>query len=319
LIQALLITSKWLELFYRMVSTLHILLTYRCTLKCDHCDVFGSPQAKGAMSFQRVKALLKEAAIISSIRWIYYEGGEPFLVYPLLLKGIHSAKQMGFEVGVITNGSFARNNEAATQYLRPLIKLGLSRLCVSNDHYHYRDPTSSPAKRTIQIARQLNLDTIEIQVGAPNEILAETEPLFPLADFRDCATRSLMLIGRATKHLATGLPENLTNETPGCPYHDLADPKKISVEPYGYLHICQGIALGNVWDKPLSDILKHSRPVDNPVLGPIIRGGPVELGQIYHTQPVQVTNDPCWYCYQVRSSLLDRFPQVLAPRQVYGY
>jgi pyruvate-formate lyase-activating enzyme len=72
--------------------------------------VYGSPQAKGIMSFQRVNALLKEAAKIPSIRWIYFEGGEPFLVYPLLLKGIHAAKQLGFEVGVITNGSFARNH-----------------------------------------------------------------------------------------------------------------------------------------------------------------------------------------------------------------
>lgn len=302
-----------------MVTTLHILLTYRCTLKCDHCDVFGSPQSKGVFSYKQVNAILKEAVIIGSIQWIYFEGGEPFLTYPLLLKGIHTAKQMGFNVGVVTNGSYARNNEYAIKHLRPLIEMGLSRLYVSNDRYHYKDPASSPAKRTIQVARQLNLETIEIQVGSPKETLAETEPFFSKADTGECITRNLMLLGRAATHLVTDFSDDYLSAKMDCPYPDLADPKNISIDPYGNLHICQGIAIGNVWIKPLSDLLKDTKPADHPILGPIILGGPGELGRVYQTQPDLVSKNPCLYCFQVRRSLLDRFPQYLTPRQIYGF
>jgi len=301
-----------------MVTNLHILLTYRCTLKCDHCDVFGSPQAKGVLSDQRVYTILKEAKNIGSIQWIFFEGGEPFLFYPLLLKGIHTAKKMGFNVGVITNGSFARNEEYAIKHLIPLIRLGLSRLYVSNDHYHYKDPASSPAMRTIQVARQLNLETIEVQVVSPIEISANTEPFFSKAGTRECATRNLMLLGRAAKHLVPGLPDDHLTANMDCPYPDLADPKYVSIDPYGYLHVCQGIALGNVWKVPLSDLLIDTKPANHPILGPILLGGPGELDRVYRTQPIQVSKNPCFYCFQVRSSLLDRFPQYLAPRQVYG-
>jgi MoaA/NifB/PqqE/SkfB family radical SAM enzyme len=65
-----------------MLTSIHILLTYTCTLKCEHCFVFASPQASGKISPAKVSHLLEQTLSFKSIEWIIFEGGEPFLVYP---------------------------------------------------------------------------------------------------------------------------------------------------------------------------------------------------------------------------------------------
>ena len=48
------------------LSGLHLLLTYQCTLECDHCFVFGSPNARGVMKIAGIREILKEAKKIRS-------------------------------------------------------------------------------------------------------------------------------------------------------------------------------------------------------------------------------------------------------------
>jgi MoaA/NifB/PqqE/SkfB family radical SAM enzyme len=128
-----------------MLTKVHILLTYACTFRCDHCFVFASPQAPGKFTPARVTHLLEQILAVKSVEWIIFEGGEPFLVYPLLLTSVKRARQLGFKVGVITNGYFGRSAEAAARYLRPLAQLGLDRIIISNDRYHYKNTNDSPA------------------------------------------------------------------------------------------------------------------------------------------------------------------------------
>ena len=59
------------------INELDLLLTYKCNFECDHCFVFGSPEAKGVMKISGIQEILKQAGKIGSIEWIYFEGGEP--------------------------------------------------------------------------------------------------------------------------------------------------------------------------------------------------------------------------------------------------
>ena len=52
--------------------------------------------------------------------------------------------------------------------------------------------------------------------------------------------------------------------------------------------------------------------------GPLSRGGPVALAKEYGVELDAEFVDECHYCTLVRRALIDRFPQYLAPRQVYG-
>ena len=69
-----------------MLNGIHILLTYKCTLQCDHCFLYSGPKAQGTMTLPQIRSVLKEARKIKTVEWIYFEGGEPFLFYPSLIR-----------------------------------------------------------------------------------------------------------------------------------------------------------------------------------------------------------------------------------------
>ena len=89
------------------LSGLHLLLTYQCNLECDHCFVWGSPWQSGTMTLDVIREALDQAADLGSVKWIYFEGGEPFLYYPVLLEGVRRAAGRGFKVGIVSNGYWA--------------------------------------------------------------------------------------------------------------------------------------------------------------------------------------------------------------------
>ena len=62
-----------------MLTGIHILMTYKCNLACDHCFLYSSPSAKGTMTLPQIRCVLDESRKIGSVEWIYFEGGEPFL------------------------------------------------------------------------------------------------------------------------------------------------------------------------------------------------------------------------------------------------
>ena len=75
------------------LSGLHLLLTYECNYECDHCFVWGGPSQSGTMTVETIEHILGEAEALGTIEWIYFEGGEAFLYYQILRRGIRSAKE----------------------------------------------------------------------------------------------------------------------------------------------------------------------------------------------------------------------------------
>ena len=115
------------------INELDLLLTYKCNLECDHCFVFGSPNARGVMKIADIRKILKEAKKIKTIDWIYIEGGEPVLYYQILLWGLREAKNQGFKTGFITNAYWATSIEDAKEWLKPISEIGISKMIVSDD------------------------------------------------------------------------------------------------------------------------------------------------------------------------------------------
>ncbi|HEX9014236.1 MAG TPA: hypothetical protein VF813_11990, partial [Anaerolineaceae bacterium] len=62
-----------------ILNSLHLLLTYQCTLECEHCFVWGSPRQTGTMTLPQIRQLLVQAQELGTVTSIYFEGGEPFL------------------------------------------------------------------------------------------------------------------------------------------------------------------------------------------------------------------------------------------------
>jgi len=78
------------------------------------------------------------------------------------------------------------------------------------------------------------------------------------------------------------------------------------------------LSMGNLFETPLSELLAAYRPEEHPIVGPLLAGGPAELAKRYGVAFEDTYVDECHMCFNVRRALLDRFPQFLGPRVVYG-
>jgi len=298
-----------------MLSEIHFLLTYRCNFECDHCFLYSSPSTSGTFTIQQVDDVLEQALKIGTIEMIYFEGGEPTQYYPLLLESIRRAHQKGFQVGIVTNAYLALSEEDANLWIRPLAEAGLTELSVSNDSFHYGEDQENPAAIARDVGQKLNLNAYPICIDPP-EILEGTDQEGEKG--RSLIGGGAKFRGRAADILTDGLPTRPWKDLQECPYEDLLTPSRVHVDSYGNVQICQGISLGNFWEKPLSEIMASYHPDQHPICGPLHQGGPAELVRSLKIEPGEEYVDECHLCFLTRRDLIDRFPQYLAPRQVYG-
>ena len=127
-----------------------------------------------------------------------------------------------------------------------------------------------------------------------------------------------MYRGRAAEKLTGGLPGQNWMTFDSCPYEDLADPGRIHLDALGNLHVCQGIIIGNLFERPLKQILANYDPATHPVVGPLIDGGPANLVN-YHSLTLKSEYvDACHLCYSARVALRPSLAAELGPDQMYG-
>ncbi|MFC1899992.1 radical SAM protein [Chloroflexota bacterium] len=298
-----------------MITGLHLLLSYKCNFECDHCFLYCSPRSQGTFTLDQIRKVLNEAAKINTVETIFFEGGEPFLYYPIMIEGIKIARSIGFKAGVVTNAYYALAEEDAEVWLKPLAELGVSNLSISNDAYHYGDNKDNSARCAFNVAKRLNITSGEIAIEEPavetsmNEDQDKGEPVIG---------GTTMFRGRAVEKLTAGLPKRHWEEFTECPYEDLSTPKRVHIDPYGNVHLCQGLSMGNLWETPLSKLDANYNAASHPISGPLVKGGPALLVKEHSVEHENEYIDACHFCYLARLAMIDRFPQYLAPRQVYG-
>lgn len=298
-----------------MLKGLHFFLTYKCNSECDHCFVYSSPKVEGTFTLKQIRKVLEESAKVDTIKWIYFEGGEPFLFYPLMLEGIKAAHTMEFKVGIVTNAYFAITEEDAELWLRPLLELGISDLSISDDPFHCEKKEDSPAKRALTAAKKLGIQTDSICIEKPTVKVGIDKNQKKGAPV---ISGGAMFRGRAVEKLVQGLSKRPWQEFTECPYEDLKEPERVHVDSYGNVHLCQGISMGNMWETPLSILIKNYNGDMHPICGSLIKGGPALLATEYNVKHEDKYVDACHFCYILRLALIDRFPQHLTPKQVYG-
>ncbi|MDH4211694.1 MAG: radical SAM protein [candidate division WOR-3 bacterium] len=298
-----------------MLQGVHFLLTYMCNFECDHCFVYSGPKAPGTFTLNQIRDVIDEMTKIDTAEWVYFEGGEPFLFYPIMIEGIKIARDKGFKVGLVSNSYFATTEEDAEIWLKPLIELGISILSVSDDPLHHGDERENSAKRLIAAANNAGIPVRSICIEKP-AVGVSTDGTQEKGE--PVVGGDTMLRGRAVEKLIEGLPKKHWDTFTECPHEELVAPKRIHVDPYGHTHMCQGLSMGNMWEIPLSELDKKYDANLHPVCGPLVKGGPALLAKTYDVKHEDAYVDACHFCYVARKSLIDKFPQFLAPRQVYG-
>jgi MoaA/NifB/PqqE/SkfB family radical SAM enzyme len=288
---------------------LHILLTYQCTCECDHCFVWGSPRQAGTLTLGQIEQILgqaKEAGVTS----IYFEGGEPFLYYAILVKAVRKATDLGFSVGIVTNAYWANSVPDAVEWLRPFAGR-LEDLTVSSDLFHSSESMGERPQNALVAAKWLNIPTGMISIAPVNADAAETH-----SQIEDDG--AVMYRGRAFEKLveqATGYPWESFDS---CPHEDLREPGRAHLDPLGNLHVCQGVVIGNIFEKPLKQVCDEYDADAHSICGPLLRGGPAALVSEYQLSHKSHYGDACHLCYEARMRLRAQFPGLLTPDQMYG-
>ncbi len=295
------------------LTGIHFLVSYQCTYECDHCFVWGSPFAQGGvLTLAQIHNILRQAKELGTVTEVYFEGGEPFLFYPVLVEAVWEAEALGFEVGIVSNAYWATSVEDAMLWLRPLAG-HLVDLSLSADLFHGDEVLTRQVLNSKEAGRRLGIPTGYITIERPD--VCETGPA---AKGAPVTGSQVKFRGRAVDRLLAHAQRRPWCEFVECPFEDLADPGRVHVDPYGYVHVCQGLTIGNVFRQPLKELATQYDPARHPIIGPLLSGGPVALVNHYDLPHEDRYADACHLCYTTRKTLRPRFPDWLAPGQVYG-
>lgn len=294
------------------LTGVHFLLTYQCNFECDHCFIWGSPWQEGTFTLSQIEDVLRQAEATGTVNSIYFEGGEPFLYYPILVKAVKSAVDYGFEVGIVSNSYWATTKEDALEWLKPFAG-ALQDLSVSSDLFHYDEELSQQARNACQAAEELGIPIGTISIASPGADGAD-----PAVGQLPPDESGVMYRGRAAVKLVEKAQLTSWTEFTECPYEDLIEPGRIHLDPMGNLHICQGISIGNLFERPLKEICEEYDPYQHPITGPLLSGGPAELLRRYELPLEGNYADACHLCYNTRLVLRERFAEELGPDQAYG-
>jgi hypothetical protein len=294
------------------LTGLHFLLTYQCTFECDHCFAWGSPYQKGVMNLGDIRGYLQQAKETGTVTGVYFEGGEPFLYYATLLRGVWMAARMGFSVGIVSNAFWATSPQDARAALRPFQKK-LNNISVSSDLFHYSELLSSQAIDAAAAAEAYGIAVGTISVARPEETNAEK-----VSGQLPERLSGVMYRGRAAVKLIEHADRFPWEQFDACPHEDLREPGRVHLDPFGNLHLCQGLVIGNLCEQPLRQICETYDPEAHPIVGPLLAGGPEELVRRYNLPHEEAYADACHLCYESRRLLRERFPAQLGPDEMYG-
>jgi len=266
------------------------------------------------MSAGQIGEILNQAHQLGTVESVYFEGGEPFLFYPILLAGLQQAAALGFKRGIVTNAYWATTVEDAVEWLRPIAEIGVDDLSLSSDLFHGESMLTPEAENGLAAARRLGIPEAVISIEAPRGCTAYTDAV----KGEPVTGGSVRFRGRAVAKLLDGVARQPWTEFIECPDEDLLQPTRVHLDGFGNAHVCQGLVIGNLREQPLKQIVDEYDPLAHPVIGPLLAGGPAALVTSYGLPHEDTCADACHLCYTARDLLRERFPKLLAPANVYG-
>ena len=107
----------------------------RCNIRCSHCVAAGETPDSSKMELAQAKNILREMAM-AEVKGISFTAGEPFVYFDDLLELIDLCSENNIYTRVVTNSSWAKTPEQASEKMRQLKQCGLCQLRLSYSRWH---------------------------------------------------------------------------------------------------------------------------------------------------------------------------------------
>jgi hypothetical protein len=317
------------------MSTLKVHLTYGCTAQCDHCRFRCSRGSGPAIDYQTVIECVEALKRLNQLEWVVLMGGEPGLFPELTHRLAAEIAAMGLVVRVETNAAWATNDEAAHRFLAPLYAHGAS-VMYSLDAWHERFVPPERVTRAARTSERLGGDyclesAFLDHTACSHERDQRTNAL--LADFeRQVETEpkvyrgTILYNGRASERLAPlvaagrGVPSQVCDRVPWWYHSEIETTELLMLDPDGYLSKGCGIAIANVQQTPVEEVLATYDATRHPIFSTLLTSGPLGLAreaQVFGYVLKADYADRCHLCQEARQFLLHKYPDYLVPEQHY--
>ncbi len=258
-----------------------LVYTLACPLSCDHCCHDQERYGTGTFETSRAAEVVRQARSLGSVERLFITGGEPFLFHREITAVLSEAGSPDLPVRVVTSAYWAHDPEIARSLLLPLARVGVDTLIISADPSHQRfvslEHVRCAARAALAAGMKVEIASVFWRPGME----MRTRLGLPDSDTIVYKENLVLPVGRARHHRATwrdyGLSESPSRHD-GCQRRPGAF--EISVYPNGSVYPCcgggfgldAGLAIGNVYEEPLADIVSRMR--SDPFVRSMREGGP---------------------------------------------
>jgi radical SAM protein with 4Fe4S-binding SPASM domain len=234
-----------------------IIMTDRCNANCKICGLGCSPEKNNVIDEALMLKIISQAKEQGGIEDIGFSGGEPFLYYDLLKKGLLYAKKSGFRTSVATNGFWGKWPD--TLLNERLRALPIDQMTISTDYYHQQYIPEENLKRAIEVTKAIQI-SVEIAIGETESGTSSGDFFGELGSYKYMMPFYIypfMRVGRACE-----LPED--------EFYCDVDSRNVRCNPMGLIGVrydgevfpcCEqmvfetGLSMGNIHNRTLTEIL----------------------------------------------------------------
>lgn len=320
------------------MPALKIHLTYQCTAQCDHCHLRAGFAKAPAIDGDLAMNVIRELRRLVNLDQMVILGGEPCLFPQLVHRICRESAAMGIWTRIETNTSWATSEDAAMAILAPLADIK-TQVMLSVDAFHAPFIPVERVATAIKVIEKLgNPYVIEVPYLEPkkkthpldvrtDELLAELTRLLGHEPTGRLAKGGVFFKGRGAHKLAPlvaagrGVPTGVCDRVPWWRGGEQNTTGLFGLDPDGYVSKECGIAIGNVKEKSVEEIVRTYDAEKHPILAKLIHAGPIGLAEEAREMGYVLKSDyadKCHLCQEVREVLRARYPQYLTPAQQYA-
>ncbi|MEQ8189019.1 MAG: radical SAM protein [Candidatus Eremiobacterota bacterium] len=316
------------------IKLLTINTSYNCNSSCMHCRYPGILNNRDFITPELLESSLSNLSDRNP-EWIIIGGGEPFLrfdrleiIIQVIKKILHRSK-----IHITTNGFWGTDMHQASEIAGSFVKSGVDSISFSVDSFHQKYISIEHVINSVKACLKAGLVNVSagcLLMDSPlnNDFDSETKKfikrLEEIQALKINTGTGLSMIGKAAEKLSVFYNKvsynNLSCSIKPWDGGDFNLLTSITLDNYGFLTTCAGIAIGNVLNNNIKKILHDYNPLTHPIIKILISEGPAGLLELARKAGYTENDrfvDGCHCCFVSRQYLRTHYRGILEPSVCY--